>query len=750
MKKSILLWMVLLFTIALTLPYFASAVLNDAEGYYNFDLTDITGSTLEDISGNGYDMTCYMDSACDSLTTKLVNGSDFNSNDYVSDLDAFDIGSNEFTYMVVVNFTSLTTSRAYVVFAKGNAGTGVGGIMHLQKRNNPETLRFGLFDGGWQWAEADVVEANRIYHIVVTRNSTDDVALYINSTWQSSFNDNVDFDSDRDFYFGVSDNNGVLDSQLDGIIDEFGYWTRALSQSEIDELWNGGDYINPYSAGADPAAPILFNVTFPHEGNAYNNYINITWNESVDPNGDAVQYNVSMYNTTDYIYFINTSDLDYQFLSTTYADGNYTINITACDPTYLCNNSYRNFTIDNTLPVANIVYPTNDTVIYAGVPFEYTATASDNNKLYSTNLSCDNFSDYRSELYVGYYAFSNTTNITDYGFQECTFTVCDSHTLNVISDKWQKSYTPETKTISFDNTLDIILDKSVAEVSFKYATDRYTFCITPFVNEDSLTFTMPEECVVVPDSTYNGHFVCYDKYWIDFDPYPVTIYNNDVLLDLDGYKEDTFCFESVGSLNCNNDNIKFFVQNDTDPPVVSLITPINKSNLTTGGQFFNYSNAEILGIQNCTFYVNDVFVDYNANVLNNSFDNFTYTIPIVGYYNWSVTCLDDLNISGSSDVWFFNVSVVGVANASGNYTFSLGECPDDSIEVSFLFIGLMFFCLIFMLVGFFSDYGFIGIIGSLGFLAGSYYVLSCFLGIGVVFFVIGLLGMISIIIKSFS
>ncbi|MEM4247466.1 MAG: hypothetical protein QXF14_04045, partial [Candidatus Woesearchaeota archaeon] len=115
-----------------------------------------------------------------------------------------------------------------------------------------------------------------------------------------------------------------------------------------------------------PPLPTAF--TYPQNG-TYSGWLNITWIQSIDPNGDPVTYNLSLlnadgtFNTT-----LNTStNLTYFYWdSTTMPDGTYDLMVVACDPSNSCSNFtlgglYDNFTIDNTPPIVKLIAPPNGT-----------------------------------------------------------------------------------------------------------------------------------------------------------------------------------------------------------------------------------------------------------------------------------------------------------------------------------------------------------------------------------------------------
>ena len=85
-------------------------------------------------------------------------------------------------------------------------------------------------------------------------------------------------------------------------------------------------------------------------------------------------------------------------------------------------------------------------------------------------------------------------------------------------------------------------------------------------------------------------------------------------------------------------------------PVISLISPINKSGSSTGNITLNYNVTSSNNIKNCTLILNNLINMTNSTNINESTQNFTITNLGIGSYNWSVNCTDTLNNTASSTV----------------------------------------------------------------------------------------------------
>ncbi len=113
-----------------------------------------------------------------------------------------------------------------------------------------------------------------------------------------------------------------------------------------------------------PPIPSMF--VFPKNG-TYSKMINITWEQTIDPNGDIVVYNLSLLNSDgSFNRTLNGSTIYTNHLlnSTLLEDGVYDLLIEACDPGGKCSNFtlngiHGNFIIDNTAPSILLISPPN-------------------------------------------------------------------------------------------------------------------------------------------------------------------------------------------------------------------------------------------------------------------------------------------------------------------------------------------------------------------------------------------------------
>jgi hypothetical protein len=112
--------------------------------------------------------------------------------------------------------------------------------------------RFYISDDGGNTSNTslDVVVATTVmttatwYHVVGTFDGgTGNLKIYINGTLENTEPSALTgvFNSTAQFQIGhIQEFGGGAGGYFDGIIDEFGVWSRALSGAEVTELYNSG------------------------------------------------------------------------------------------------------------------------------------------------------------------------------------------------------------------------------------------------------------------------------------------------------------------------------------------------------------------------------------------------------------------------------------------------------------------------------------------------------------------------------
>ena len=110
-----------------------------------------------------------------------------------------------------------------------------------------------LFNGNLAYQSIAVIPLNAWTHICVTRDESSNVNFYINGSLDGSFTESSYINTTYSI-FGrpIDQSSGVL--HYNGIVDETGIWNRALSQTEVTALYNGGAGRTYPFTGSTPSA----------------------------------------------------------------------------------------------------------------------------------------------------------------------------------------------------------------------------------------------------------------------------------------------------------------------------------------------------------------------------------------------------------------------------------------------------------------------------------------------------------------
>lgn len=182
-----------------------------------------------------------------SATGKINNGADFefSSTTYLSRSDSSDLSLGADTDFTIAGWVKMESDTGFFagIVAKNGGADNTDEYVVLY---NPglQRFQFKVANG----SSSQTVTADNLgipstatwYHIVAIHDSTaDQIKLIINNgtadtaSWSGGTQDGT-----AEFRIGAMTYNGGL--AFDGIIDEVGFWKKALSASEITELYNSG------------------------------------------------------------------------------------------------------------------------------------------------------------------------------------------------------------------------------------------------------------------------------------------------------------------------------------------------------------------------------------------------------------------------------------------------------------------------------------------------------------------------------
>jgi len=156
------------------------------------------------------------------LTNTLINLTDLNGL----------TNQTSFSYSIWFNQTGLLTVGAQQFISLGTTQSS----LHVVADS------LGIFavvktkSGDIQTANVNF-SRNEFHHVVVTYNSST-LNLYINGTlFNTTFGGDTNVGDDLKIGNG---NPPSMDRQFKGVLDEFGFWSRAITQEEVTELFNSG------------------------------------------------------------------------------------------------------------------------------------------------------------------------------------------------------------------------------------------------------------------------------------------------------------------------------------------------------------------------------------------------------------------------------------------------------------------------------------------------------------------------------
>lgn len=218
-------------------------VLTDAEIFYTFNNADNTGSNPNDVSGNGNN---GINNGATTGATGLIDEaySYDGSNDYVDTTKVLYGTINQpFTINMFVNLSAVKNHGFCISFDQSVTLNGVWmahfnstGLFIMRTANNGTQYNadFTISQSLNSWFMVSLVfdgSTLKSYHNAVEKNSVSAQAnLTLECLWIGAYRKDI------------------IQNMLQGRADLFGAYKRALSPTELGDLWNGGAGFNPYSS----------------------------------------------------------------------------------------------------------------------------------------------------------------------------------------------------------------------------------------------------------------------------------------------------------------------------------------------------------------------------------------------------------------------------------------------------------------------------------------------------------------------
>ncbi|MCX6355134.1 MAG: hypothetical protein NTZ78_09565 [Candidatus Aureabacteria bacterium] len=203
-----------------------------------------TSGTLYDSKGN-VNLTGQTNSPVYGVSGIIGNGVSFDSSGdlfYGTDNGVLDFGTTtDFTFNLWVYQTAETgDAQIWSTTAYADSDKVVGTL-------GDSPCKLWVFTGGWSGGMLNVASTLNAWtmYTYMRNNSGTDFWLYRNGVLAASgLGMAPQTGNSSTFYLG--DSRPQLDRFPPVKVDEFGIWNRALSSSEINELWNGGNGKAPF------------------------------------------------------------------------------------------------------------------------------------------------------------------------------------------------------------------------------------------------------------------------------------------------------------------------------------------------------------------------------------------------------------------------------------------------------------------------------------------------------------------------
>lgn len=423
-------------------------------------------------------------------------------------------------------------------------------------------------------------------------NADGDISLFIDgiNISQDSTNTHT-LDNVNRFYIGVGEYRTSIVQPFDGLIDEVGVWQRELTETEVQNLYNGGDFCYPLATPPSTPPALLLNTDLVNNTINYNlNNITISFNGTITNNSDF--YNCTVYDNLSQLFnesnlnlsqnqnlVYNFSSVEKDFYFNIYCENINASNITG---------QYK-YSVDTIQPYLNLTGVYEGQSFYQNNNINFNATFNDTN-LFAYNVTIlddtltiwDSNQYFKENITTTFESFVlNSTTLTNIGNFTIIIEGWDSHTKNLIKDYKIEDL---SNGVEIEDNIKII-GEELKKVTLNKKKDRYTFDFEFDKNEFEQTFNISakNKLYYIEGSDYKLHFVEFQTgKWIDFEtdiPYNYEIQRINsreykINLNFDEKIKNIY-FESIGDLNYNTLNVSYVVI--TPPTDTELLQSINES-----------------------------------------------------------------------------------------------------------------------------------------------------------------------------
>lgn len=677
MGKKYLLKILLCVCFIIVISLNVNAGLSDGiQYYYTIDTTNVSGTAVIDSIGANN----LTNTGADLSALGIVNeGGLFGSG------DKFEAGAPllhttaNWTFSVWINWTG--TSSLHAILAEHYPDGTTDGRFWLAIQNSTNKVSVNI-NGDNRVQSVNTVSRNVWHHIVISRDIADNYTIYLDGVFENSgkYAKAISVLNTR---FGLEDHNGY---QFLGTMDEIGIWTRALTQSEVTELYNSGSG-SQYPFSHFP----IFQGQTPEDG---------------DKNNTQVEINITCSNGNITLWFDNNSNPTNRVINNAISPANWTTNVTisntyfykaSCDKG-LSNSSVRSWIYDIDSPYI-IINPNNFfSSINLSVNNQYSTQVllnvsfTDNIDLYGFQINITKgdteYWNFTNETIAGIlYNFSKIVDVTsfDEGVYNIKILVSDSHTAYKIKDYKIKKGSSYLNYKTYEGNDITIESELLSNTATQKSEDRYSFefDFTNSKNHQKVFYLRSKTPINYrANSKYKAHFTIWngkDGNWVDFEG----IEGIPIVEKLEDYKQWYFFGDTIYSYKITFNTAK-------NKLIFSSIGGMNTKTETY--QWYRGIATSLISanytLLSATVYLNTT-LDNSINDTNAilTYNGTKYSSPSKSVYNNSIIFSQAINVaevgSNENKTYIWNISSqqndsslsISQVNFTHNIIFwDLGNC----------------------------------------------------------------------------
>lgn len=276
------------------------------------------------------------------------------------------------------------------------------------------------------------------------------------------------------------------------VIDELSFWNRSLSESEINDLYNGGAGMT-WKSSVD--APPIVSINSPSSANYTTSPQSLNINCSATDDNEIK--NITLYVNSVYNYSLTSSGTTYLNFQVTrqFGDGDYNLQCVGVDNVDNTGQSdVVKIGIDSQVPVLNLTYPINNSIFLDNLTTSNMTTKKLNWTVNDTHLaSCVYSLDGKTNITVVCSSNSTTMNLS-YATHSVVFFANDTYGNYVI------------RLLNFTNKYNILVNNQTYNLtSYETMTEYF-----------DLNVTSNGEQTVTASLVYNGSLYSGTKYGDNF------------------------------------------------------------------------------------------------------------------------------------------------------------------------------------------------------------------------------------------